>query len=142
MDYIFRHLTKSDYEQFLDLMKDFRFCSKISKEEFEEIYDITFKNNLIFVLEDNRKNLIASAKLIIDKKLIHNFAIYGFIEDVIVKKEYRGNNFGKKIISKVVDYCKSNNFYKITLSCNEKLISFYEKNNFEVYDIHMSQLLN
>ena len=40
-----------------------------------------------------------------------------------------------------IDYCKENNFYKITLTCKEELIPFYERNNFEVYQCHMSQLL-
>jgi len=141
MSYTFRTLVKSDYKQFIELMRDFRFCGTISKEEFEEFYDITFHTNIIFVLESNKK-LIASVKLLIDKKIFNNFAIYGSIEDVIVKKEYRGEAVGISIINKVVNYCKENNFYKITLTCKENLIPFYEKNNFEVYDIHMSQLLN
>ena len=47
----------------------------------------------------------------------------------------------KKRYKNIVDYCKGNNFYKITLTCNKDLVSFYEKSNFEIYDIHMSQLL-
>ena len=142
MSYIFRNLMKSDYEQFVELMKEFRHCHEISKDEFDEFYDKTFKNNIIFVLETNKKKLVASTKLVIDTKLFYHFATYGFIEDVIVKKEYMRQKIGKIIINNVVNYCKYNNFYKITLTCKENLIPFYEKNNFEVYDIHMSQLFN
>ena len=49
--------------------------------------------------------------------------------------------YGKEIIKHIIDYCKTNKFYKITLSCRKELVPFYEKNNFEVYQIHMSQLL-
>lgn len=45
------------------------------------------------------------------------------------------------MINHIVDYCKKNKFYKITLTCKEELIPFYEKNNFDVYQCHMSYLL-
>jgi len=136
-----RKLRKEDYEQYIELINNFRPINmKISREKFNELYDIIFKNNIIFVIEIEKK-IIATTKLIIDQKFFHNLAKYGHIEDVIVNKEYRGQGFGTKIIEHVVNYCKKCNFFKITLTCNEKLINFYEKNDFEVYQIHMSQLL-
>ena len=59
-----------------------------------------------------------------------------------MSEDYRTKGLGKKMIKYIVDYCKRNKFYKITLTCHENLIPFYEKNNFEVYQVHMSQLLN
>jgi glucosamine-phosphate N-acetyltransferase len=136
-----RKLRREDYKQYVELMNDFRPINmEISKEKFNELYDIIFKNSIIFVIEIEQK-IIAATTLIIDQKFIHNLAKYGHIEDVIVDSKYRKQGFGKKIINHVVNYCKTHNFYKITLTCNEKLIHFYEKNDFEVYQIHMSQLL-
>jgi len=138
---IFRQLKKSDYKEYIELMDTFRPIGlDVSKEEFEKIYDNIFKNNIIFVAEDNNE-IISTAKLIIDQKFIHNFAKYGFIEDVIVKKEKRGQNNGKNIINHIIDYCKEQQFYKITLTCNNELVAFYEKTNFKIYQNHMSQLL-
>ena len=136
-----RELKKDDYKDYIELMNDFRPINMdINEEKFKELYDIIFKNSIIFVIELEKK-IIAATTLIIDQKFIHNFAKYGHIEDVIVSSKYRGQGYGKKIIKHVVNYCKECNFYKITLTCNEKLINFYEKNDFEVYQIHMSQLL-
>tara|TARA_B110000037_G_scaffold149972_1_gene169201 strand:- start:879 stop:1295 length:417 start_codon:yes stop_codon:yes gene_type:complete len=136
-----RKLEKKDFIEFINLMNNFRVIgTDIDILKFNELYDNIFKKNKIFIIEINNK-IIATAKLIIEQKFIHNLAKYGYIEDVIVNKKYRGQGYGKKIIKYLVDYCKKNNFYKITLTCNKKLIPFYEKNNFEVYDIHMSQLI-
>ena len=141
MNYNIRQLLKDDYTEYISLINKFRPIGiDVSKEKYEEIYNEIFKNSIIFVIEYNNK-LIATAKLIIEQKFIHKLAKYGYIEDVIVDEDYRKQNIGKNIIKYIVDYCKTNNFFKITLSCNKSLINFYEKNNFEVYDIHMSQLL-
>ena len=138
---ICRELKKSDYEEYIKLITEFRPINlQITKEIFENIYDSIFKNSIIFVIELENK-IVASGKLLIEQKFIHNLAKYGYIEDVIVSKEHRSKGVGQKIVKYIVDYCKKNNFYKMTLTCNEILIPFYEKNNFEVYQIHMSQLL-
>ena len=138
---IIRLLKKIDYEQYINLINNFRKIGcEINKETFEKIYDNIFLNSLIFVIEID-KIIVATAKLIIEQKFIHNLAKYGYIEDVIVSEKYRKKGLGTKIIKYIINYCKKNNFFKITLTCNKDLIKFYEKNNFEVYQIHMSQLL-
>ena len=126
---IIRNLEKTDYSQYIELINEFRSIGiDLSIEEFEKIYDIIFKNSIIFVIEENTE-IIATAKLIIEQKFIHKLAKYGFIEDVIVKGKH------------TTDYCKEKNFYKITLTCSNNLVPFYEKNGFEIYQNHMSQLL-
>lgn len=137
----FRKLRKDDFEQYINLMNEFRPLNfKITSDKFEEIYDIIFRNDIIYVIEKHNE-LIGTGKLLIEQKFIHNLSKYGHIEDVIIKKKYRKNKYGTIMIKHIVDECKKKNFYKITLTCNKKLISFYKQNNFEVYDIHMSQLL-
>ena len=138
---ILRKLEKTDYQEFIDLTNEFRAIgTDISQEKFNEVYDEIFKSSIIFVAEKDNV-VVGTAKLLIEQKFIHKLAKYGFIEDVIVKEEHRNAGIGKMLVKYIVDYCKENRFHKITLTCNTSLIKFYEKNNFEVYDIHMSQLL-
>ena len=138
---IIRKLEKKDFEEYISLINEFRLIGlDITKEIFETIYDTIFLNSIIFVIEVNN-TIIAAATLIIEQKFIHKLSKYGHIKDVIVNNEHRGKGYGKKIIKHIVDYCKKNNFYKITLTCKEELVTFYEKNNFEVYQYHLSQLL-
>jgi glucosamine-phosphate N-acetyltransferase len=137
----FRILKKADYLEYIRLMNQFRPLNvEVSEQKYIDLYNKIFKNNIIFVIEYNNK-LIATAKLIIDEKFFHNYAKYGFIEDVIVDNNFRGKHIGIDLIKHIIDYCKINNFFKVTLTCKEYLIPFYEKNGFEVYDKHMSILL-
>lgn len=138
---LFRELTIEDYDDFILLMEEFRPIGlHVSKEMFKEVYNNISKNSIIYVgILDSK--IVCSAKLLIEQKFIHKLSKYGYVEDVIVNNKYRRQGLGYKIVKHIVDYCKKNSFYKITLTCNNNLIPFYEKNNFEVYDIHMSQLL-
>jgi glucosamine-phosphate N-acetyltransferase len=138
---IIRKLEKQDFKEYMSLIDSFRPIGlTITKEQFEIIYDTIFLNSIIFVLEMN-DIIVAATTLLIEQKFIHKLSKYGHIEDVIVNNIHQTKGYGTKIIKYIVDYCKENNFYKITLTCKEELIPFYERNNFEVYQCHMSQLL-
>ena len=138
---IIRKLEKDDFEEYISLINTFRPIGlEITREKFEEIYDNIFKNSIIYVLTLNNE-IIGSTKLIIEQKFIHKLSKYGHIEDAIIKEEYRRRGYGTQIVNHIVNDCKNKNFFKITLTCNEYLIPFYEKNGFEVYDTHMSILL-
>lgn len=130
-----RILKKEDYQLFMNLHN-----MSISQEKFNELYDDIFKAAIIYVIELDNK-LVGMAKLLIEQKFIHNLSKYGHIEDVYVDPDYRNNNYGKLLIKHMVDYCKERSFFKITLTCNEQVAPFYEKNGFEIYNLHMSQLL-
>ena len=138
---IIRKLEKNDFKEYISLINSFRPIGlDITKEMFETIYITIFLNSIIFVVEVD-KSIVASSTLLIEQKFIHKLSKYGHIEDVIVNSNYRSKGYGKNLIKHIVDYCKKNKFYKITLTCKEELIPFYKKNNFEVYQYHMSHLL-
>jgi glucosamine-phosphate N-acetyltransferase len=138
---LIRELRKEDYEEYILLINEFRPIDMyITREKFEEIYDIICKNSIIFVgILDNQ--IICSAKLIIEQKFIHKLAKYGHIEDVIVNKFKQKQGFGDELIKYIVEYCKNEDFYKIRLMCSGDLVKFYKKNNFIINEINMSQLL-
>ena len=141
MDIKIRQLNINDYEQYINLIKQLRRIDiSISNEKFIEIYNTIFKSNVIFVAEYENK-LIASITLIIEQKFIHNLSKYIKIEDVIVDNNYKNKGIGKKLVAYAVQYSKDMGAFKITLTCKKHLIPFYSKNDFQVYDIHMSQLL-
>ena len=135
-------LEKSDRIEYIELISSFRPLDiDISEEVFNKIYDEIFKTDKIFVCKIDNV-IIGTVKLLIEQKFIHNLSKYGRIEDVIVKNEYRNKGIGTKLINFIINYCKKYKFFKISLTCSSDLIKFYEKNNFEVYQINMSQLIN
>ena len=59
----------------------------------------------------------------------------GRITELIVSKEHRGNNIGKKLLDSMKDYLKSIGCEKILIAVfgyNEKAIKFYNKNGFHM----------
>ena len=128
MNYIFRTLSKDDYEIYIQLINEFR-PTYYTKEEF--IYFLEENKKIeIWIIEINNE-LIASGTILYETKLIHNISLYTHIEDIIVSSNYRKNGYGLILLNKLVDVCKKNNSYKILLDCQEELIKFYEKSGFK-----------
>lgn len=129
MNYIFRMLSKDDYEKYLQLINEFR-PTIYTKEQFIYFLEENNKNIHIWVIEINNE-LIASGTILYETKLIHNISLYAHIEDIIVSSKYRKNGYGLILLNELVDECKKNNSYKILLDCHEELITFYEKTKFK-----------
>ena len=125
---IFRQLNIHDYNQFKILINEFR-KTEFSLNQFKEILD-NDKYLGIYILEENN-NLVGSGTILFEKKFIHNISLYGHIEDIIIKKEYRKKGLGKLLINNLVQVCKDRKCYKILLDCSDELINFYEKCGFK-----------
>ena len=66
------------------------------------------------------------------------------IENVAVRKEFRGNGFGGEVVKELISLAKENSgkyfptpCYKIDLSCSEKNLGFYEKLGFKQHEYTM-----
>jgi glucosamine-phosphate N-acetyltransferase len=140
MDFIIRELTTNDYTSFLKLINDFR-ETVFTEEDFITHLKTINQYSKIYVIEKNSE-LIATATLLIEQKFIFNCSKLAHIEDVCVKKELRGQGFGKIIVQKVINEANKLGCYKITLTCAESNIPFYSTTGFEVRGSQMSQLLN
>ena len=88
----------------------------------ESTLDKWFKNDNHMVIAEFNGEIVGSATLHLQQKIIRNGGIAGCIEDVVVREDYRGNNIG----------C-----YKIILSCFPERINFYKKNGFNQESITM-----
>lgn len=65
----------------------------------------------------------------------------GHIEDIVVNEDFRGLGIGYKIIKHLVNQAKKNGCYKVSLSCKENNIKFYEKCGFVNDGITMQKQL-
>jgi glucosamine-phosphate N-acetyltransferase len=63
------------------------------------------------------------------------------IEDIVVNENARGNKIGQFIIDYLVKEALKNNCYKVSLSCKENNIGFYEKCGFVQDGITMQRKL-
>lgn len=131
-------LEKNDYQNYLNLMRQFRPIEyEISFDKFCEIYDTIFKNSEIFVARIDNK-IVGSITLIYDQKFINNYALYAHIEDVVVDENYRELKIGSKLIEHVKNRSIEKKCLKCTLNCSKKISLFYLKNNFQEKGIQMT----
>lgn len=134
-------LKKEDYYcGFLQLLEQLTKVESdlITYNEFSEQFDNMQSH--VFVIKNN-DIIIGTASVIIEPKFIHRLSNVGHIEDVVIDNSYRGNGFGKKLISHCINYCKDNGCYKVILNCNTNNIPFYEKCGLTTKNVEMSMYL-
>ena len=82
-----------------------------------------------FVFEGSG-NIVGTATVLIENKLLHCGSKVGHIEDVVVDNQTRMSGIGKRLIQKCVDFCRENMCYKAILDCSKENIPFYESCGF------------
>lgn len=81
--------------------------------------------------------IVGTATLHIQKKIIRNGGTAGLIEDVVVREKMRGRGIGQKMVSVLIDKAKLLDCYKVILSCFPERINFYERSGFSNESITM-----
>lgn len=135
-NYIIRKLNKNDYQQYKIIINEFR-NTEFDENKYKEMYDIINRNSDIWVIEKNGE-IISTGTILYEYKYIRNICKLAHIEDICVLEKYRKNGYGKILINHLINECKNENCYKITLYCEDKLENFYEKCGFEKKGIQMA----
>ena len=130
---VIRELKKEDLGNgFLTTLDSLRKTSSIKKNTAFKIYD-KIENNpdhiIVVALLDGK--IVGAATLLLESKFIHDGAIVGHIEDVVVDKNYQGQGIGEKIIKYLLEYAKAKGCYKTILDCVDDVKPFYEKLGFK-----------
>lgn len=103
----------------------------ITQEIYNDFLNSLNENHKIFVIYDAEANqVIGTATLLIERKIIHNMNRVGHIEDVVIDSRYRGQGLGKLIVQFITRFAKARGCYKVILNCIDANINFYEKNGF------------
>jgi len=132
-----RLLEQKDYFKYYILINEFR-QTEFSYNNFCNF--INEKNIQVWIIED-KDEIVGTATLLFEQKLIHNFGIVAHIEDVVISKNFRRQNYGKILIEYLIKKAKEKTCYKIILNCDSKIEDFYNKCNFNQNGIHMSYYL-
>lgn len=139
--YLIRPLCISDYDYgYIELLEQLTDCGKITFETFKErFYEMKqcLNTYYILVIEDmnSNKKIIGTTTLVCEKKFIHQLAIRGRIEDVVIHDQYRGQHLGKILVDLLTKFAKVIcNCYKISLECKDHLINFYRQLGYDHED--------
>jgi ribosomal protein S18 acetylase RimI-like enzyme len=107
---------------------------KLSKRETDTIFVAENKNHVfvgyLWVGEGN--NMITGKNC-------------GYVYDIFVRKEFRGNGIGKTLLEEAVSFCREKRYSRILLMVsanNEAAKRLYAKMGFQTEQIHMGKVLN
>ena len=87
------------------------------------------ENNKIFVWEHDGE-IVGTASVFVEYKLLHYGSCIGHIEDVVVDKDTRQKGLGRGLIEACVNFCRKRGCYKIVLDCSNQNVPFYQSCNF------------
>lgn len=90
--------------------------------------------NLTYVAIVN-KEVVGTASLVMELKIIHAGGHVAHIEDVSVREGHQGKGIGKKLMERIIQEAKKTyNCYKVLLDCTPELRPFYNKFGFKEWE--------
>ena len=125
---IVRDIEEEDIQECLEILTELTQVGDISNVNII-LEKIKNQNTYIIVME-KKDEIVGMASILIEQKLIHSGGRVGHIEDVVVKRNHRGEGIGKLLIHECVIKAQSYNCYKVILDCSDENTTFYEKCGF------------
>lgn len=111
-------------------------AKNLSKKELEKI--VRDKNIYLLVLRNNTR-IVASATLAI----VHTPSnVLGFVEDVVVDEEFRGNGYGRLLVQEIINVAKKSGVKQIKLQSNSRRAVaniLYKKLGFVMFETNSYQ---
>ena len=128
-----------DYQKIIDMLQsisDFIPRDEDINDVWEAFISQDNLNGFSFFLDNE---LVGYGSVFYEIKIRGGKACH--IEDIVVNENARGNKIGQFIIDYLVKEALKNNCYKVSLSCKENNIGFYEKCGFVQDGITMQRKL-
>jgi glucosamine-phosphate N-acetyltransferase len=88
-------------------------------------------------LDPATNEIVGTASLIVERKFIHRGGRVGHIEDVAVRRGFRGKGLGAALVQHAVSEARRLGCYKIILNCFEPLVPLYDSLGFRKHDLGM-----
>jgi len=133
MDFNIRKATKEDLPQVLDLVKELALYEKAPEEvtiSLEDLEKDGFGEHPLYwiILAENEQGILGMSFYYIRYSTWKGKCLY--LEDIVVKEEYRGQKIGKVLFEETIKAAKEMNAKLMTwqvLDWNEPAINFYKK---------------
>ena len=98
----------------------------------------------IFIAEDENQAFLGYVFIGEGNNMITG-QVHGFVYDIFVKEEHRGEDIGKALLKKAQDFCRKKGYSTISLMVstnNQKAIKFYSETGFTATQIFMEKELD
>ncbi len=132
-----KHITKELFETLSNLSDSTKIDIKKGRKVFKEIKKN--RNHFIYAAFDKKnKEVIGMITLLVEPKFIHDCGYLGHIDDVVVRKDYKGQGIGKELVKKAIKQAKKSGCYRVILNCLDANMKFYEKFGFQKRENEMA----
>ena len=152
MTELVRLLRKSDREAYVALVERFRpsdgekdddESGKESASLFDAAFEKVMGNGRVWVASaahtsDEGERLIGTVTVHVEQKFIHHFSRYARVEDMFVLPEWRDMGVATALLETAERYCSAQNIRKVSLTCSDDLVGFYERRGFSTRQNDMS----
>ena len=125
---IIREFQKEDIQN--GLLETYQEVWKVDEISEAALHNFLVTDNYMVVAEEEGE-VIGTATLHFQRKLIRDGGVAAFIEDVAVREKCRGQGIGAKLVEHLIEEAKNSGCYKINLSCFPERIPFYERLGFK-----------
>jgi len=126
-----RKLKKGDFKKgFFESLSNL-FKVGLSVKEAGKIFERIRRNPTyhIFVAEINNE-IVGVTTLLVEQKFLLKGAVFGYIEDVAVRKGFERRGIGKLLVKTAIKEADKEGCAKLRLDCSEENAPFYEKCGF------------
>jgi len=138
MDFNIRKATKNDLPEVLNLVKELALYENATEEvtiKLKDLEDDGFRKNPLYwiIVAEKDSEIIGMSFYYIRYSTWKGKCLY--LEDLVVKEEFRGNKIGEALFEATIEAAKKMNAKLMTwqvLDWNEPAINFYKKFNAEM----------
>jgi glucosamine-phosphate N-acetyltransferase len=99
-------------------------------ENFERVIMNDRYYHIVVIENVGMKKIVATGTVFIEQKFIYNCGKVAHIENVVVDKDVRHMKFASIVVRHLLSVAKFFSVYKCVLSCDSKLVSFYNSLGF------------
>ena len=134
MNFKIRQLQISDLQQasFYQTLSALRPVKEMAESLAENIFnDCKTRGIETYVVLDGEE-IVGTLRLLLEPKFYHQGRLAAHIEDVATRLDYQGKGVASTLIKYVLELCRERACYRVTLDCNDSLISFYQRFGFQV----------
>lgn len=140
--FVFRELRPDDINRgFMDLLSDLTAAPCLGQEEFVEFWLERGRMGIrTIVAEDPLEGgrIVATGSIFFERKYSRGGGIKGYIEDIVVHREYRGRRLGSAIMERLEEIASGvDGVYKIELTCDAAVERFYGELGYERKELGM-----
>jgi glucosamine-phosphate N-acetyltransferase len=139
MDLVIRDLKETDLTQGLQETLSNLANVQLTPQQAMEIHRERQRSGVrtYVAIDPEKKEIVGTLSLLVERKFIHAGGRVGHIEDVAVRRGFEKRGIGGALVRHATEEARKLGCYKVILNCFERLEPFYASLGFRRHDTGM-----